>query len=107
MAEAAKAATARVARAADEKRRKNELESKLRTKIKGISTHRKTKARHSEMTDSDPIDKMGTMLDPRKTIGWSNFRVKDENGRILEEPRVAMLMEELEKVAGECFFPIL
>ena len=106
-ADAAKAAAARVARATDDKKRKHELESKLRTKIKGISTLRKAKARHSEMTDSDPIDKMGTMLDPSKTIGWSNFRVKDKNGRVLEEPRVAMIMEELEKVAGECFFPIL
>ena len=47
---------------------------------------------------------MGTMLDARKTIGWSNFRVKDKNGRVLEEPRVAMLMEELEKVNESFLF---
>lgn len=39
---------------------------------------------------------MGSMLDP--PVGWDDFRLKDDRGRIMAEPRVAMLMEELAKV---------
>lgn len=39
------------------------------------------------------------MLDP--PIGWDDFRLKDDRGRIMAEPRVAMLMEELAKVKNE------
>ena len=41
---------------------------------------------------------MGTMLDPRKN-SLNDFTMKDSSGKVLEEPRVAMLMEELEKVS--------
>lgn len=42
---------------------------------------------------------MGSMLDP--PVGWDDFRLKDDRGRIMAEPRVAMLMEELAKVKNE------
>lgn len=40
---------------------------------------------------------MGTMLDPKKN-SFRDFSVKDKHGKVLEEPRVPMLIEELEKV---------